>query len=1056
MMTDNTSDRDAELDALWARLQGRMDAHDPRRLWQSWGEFEPTGDLRAWAASEFEASQSTTLNGSTRREFLQLMGAALVMAGAAGCSRPPRGNVVPYVKAPEAQIPGKPAYYASAFVLGGFATGVLVESHAGRPTKLEGNPDHPASLGATDALAQAATWSLYDPQRSQAILRKSAGAELASQKAAGPVFVPRDWDAFRSELRRRLWVDGQRQGAGLRILTETTTSPTLAAQLSQLLRDFPGARWHQWSPINRDQVLAGTRKAFGAPHFVRYDLSRADVILAVESDFLCQGPARLAYARAWAKKRAVRRLNPTQNRLYAVESALTPTGSKADHRLAMNPGRMESFLRALARGLGVAGLRSLTRVPGALAATPFEPSAREASWLDALVEDLRAHPGRCVVIVGPTQPAQTHALAHAINAHLHNIGATVEFTQPVLARPDSQLDSMRTLTREMRAGRVHNLLILGGNPVYDAPADLDFGGALEKVEWSARLGLYVDETSQRCTWHLPQLHFLEEWSDARAFDGTISLIQPLVAPLYHGHSSHEVLDLLGGVERGAPRDNYMVLKDAWRARFGAQDFDHRWRQSLLDGVVSGSRLEAVPVQLREDFDQSQTGGVLEAGAWRAGASAPDAESVTVIFAADPSVWDGRFANNAMLQELPRPFSTLCWDNVAMISVRSAQKLGLKTRDRVRLRMGARELDAPVWVAPGHADGCVTLHLGYGRRADLLLSKGIGFDAYRIRNAGALSFEDGWRVEKTGEQHSLAMTQMHHRMHEQPVVQRATLHEFRNPPPADPAQLAAQHRRAKQSLFADYSYDSYAWGMSIDLTLCTACQACVAACQAENNIPVVGKKQVEVSREMHWIRVDTYYEGDPDNPTAFHQPVPCMHCERAPCEVVCPVEATSHSGEGINEMTYNRCVGTRYCSNNCPYKVRRFNFLDYSELDPADTGSTSGAPQYKAALDLRFNPDVTVRSRGVMEKCTYCIQRINAARAAAQIDGRRIHDDDFRTACEQVCPTQAIIFGDTNNPNARVTHRKAEPHDYALLAHLNTRPRTTYLSAIYNPNPQLQE
>lgn len=1054
MTTKNHPHQDTELDALWARLQGRLDPVETQRLWQSLSEFKAPGELGAWASSEFEASQSTSLNGSTRREFLQLMGASLVMAGAAGCSRPPSGNIVPYVTAPETVVPGKPDYYSSAFVLGGFATGILVKSHAGRPTKIEGNPDHPASLGATSALAQAATWGLYDPQRSQAILHKERDTELSARRAGSTHFEPSDWETFRTQLHRRLLGERKRQGRGLRILTGSTTSPTLSAQIEALRTDFPRARWHQWSPINRDQILAGTRRAFGEPLCPRYDLSRADIIVAMDFDFLFQGPAHLAHARAWAKKRAVRGPNPAMNRLYVVEPSMTPTGSKADHRLAMNPRRIERFLRALAARLGISRLSSSHEKAGM---TPsFEPTTREKSWLIALTEELRAHRGRSVVMVGPTQPAGVHALAHAINAELKNLGATVEFSRPVLARSDSQLNSIRSLARDMRAGEVTNLIILGGNPVYDAPADLDFKGSLKRVEMSVHLSLYVDETSERCTWHVPKLHFLEQWSDARAFDGTISLVQPLIAPLYQGRSSHELIDLIGGNNR----DNYTLLKDSWEARFGAQEFARKWRQSRLNGVVSDTKLGSVVVQLNRDFDQNPIGGVREPGA------APEFEgaapgqmaldTVTVIFAPDPSVWDGRYANNAMLQELPRPFSTLCWDNVAMISAQTAHALGLKTQDVVQLRMHERRLDAPIWVAPGHADGCVTLQLGYGKSARSLLSSGIGFNAYTIRNARAPWFEDGWRLEKTGHTYALAMTQMHHRMHDQPLVKHETISEFLHPEKPNPAKAEAEKKRAHQSLYADYPYESYAWAMSIDQTLCTSCKACVAACQAENNIPIVGKKQVEVSREMHWIRVDTYYEGSPENPTAYHQPVPCMHCEKAPCELVCPVEATSHSAEGINEMTYNRCVGTRYCSNNCPYKVRRFNFLDYSELDPSDTGSSSKEPKYKAALDLHFNPNVTVRSRGVMEKCTYCIQRINAARVEAQMDGRRIGDGDFQTACEQVCPTQAIIFGDKNNPDARVTSLKSEPQDYALLEHLNTRPRTTYLGAINNPNPKLEE
>jgi molybdopterin-containing oxidoreductase family iron-sulfur binding subunit len=989
--------------------------------------------------------------GANRREFLQLMGASLVMAGAAGCSRSPVGDVVPYVHPPEVMVPGEPLYYASAFVLDGFAAGVLVESHAGRPTKIEGNPEHPASLGATDAFTQAATWGLYDPQRSQSVLRKSEHADStfrraetgAENDAEADAFAQRSWPEFRAELRRRLGFLQNSGGRGLRILTRSVTSPTLSAQLDALLRNYPQAGWHQWSPINRDRILAGTRRAFGRPLHPRYDLSKADVILALDADYLSQGPGRLAYARAWADKRAVRSGDPAMSRFYVVEPVMTSTGSKADHRLAMNPRRMEGFLRELARSLGVPGVSSET---GEF--SDFEPTPRETSWLDALAADLREHRARSAVIPGDAQSAEVHALAHAVNAHLENVGATVEFSEPVLARPDSQLASIRQLAADIRAGEVDTLLILDGNPAYDAPADLEFAELIEKVEMSAHLSLYVDETSRRCTWHVPALHFLETWSDARAFDGTVTILQPLIEPLYDGHSSHEVLDAVNDAER----DSFAIVKEYWLERIGAPDFPRIWRESLLDGMVSGTMLKPVSVALRPDFDQKPVGGVLQNPARnptknQAKNQAANAGNLTVIFAADPSVWDGRFAKNAMLQELPKPMSTLTWDNAAMLSLATARALGVENEDVVRIEYRGRSVEAPVWIAPGHANDCVTLRLGYGHEAGDLLSTGVGFNAYRLRTSEALWFDGGLSVQKTAKTYPLAMTQLHHRMHDQPIVEHATLAEFVRRAAASAAGAELEEAHVGQSLYPEYEYDDYAWAMSIDLTRCIACKACVAACQAENNIPIVGKKQVLVAREMHWIRVDTYYEGPPESPKAFHQPVPCMHCEKAPCELVCPVEATTHSSEGINEMTYNRCVGTRYCSNNCPYKVRRFNFLDYASDDVDDL---------EAVLDLKYNPDVTVRSRGVMEKCTYCIQRINAARVNAQLEGRRIRDDDFQTACEQVCPTRTIVFGDKNNPDARVTRIKQQPHDYALLAHLNTRPRTTYLGAITNPNPALEE
>ncbi|QDG50435.1 4Fe-4S dicluster domain-containing protein [Persicimonas caeni] len=991
------ADEKHSLEAMRQRLEERA---EDDRLWQTLAELDTPEKLQQWAKDEFPEGAFEWPEGASRRQFLQLMGASLVMAGAAGCAREPEGDVVPYVKQPEQVVPGEPLCFASAFLLDGFANGVLVESHAGRPTKVEGNALHPTSLGSADAFAQASTWSLYDPERSQAVLEHTEDAPLE-----------RTWTNFTSQLRAHLGAKATTKGQGVRVLTETVTSPTLAGQLDAFLEEYPEASWHHWSPINRDNMREGTERAFGRVLHPRYHFDKADLILAVDSDFLHRGPGRLRYAHDWAERRKATKPDPKMNRMYAVEATFTVTGSMADNRLRMDPRRIEGFLRAVARRLGVP-----------TADDGFEPTPREQRWVEQVARDLRANRGASVVVPGLQQPPAVHALAHAINAALDNVGTTVTYSVPVAAQPEAQLDSLRQLARDIDAGEVDTLVILGGNPVYNAPADLALGELLQKIDFSVHLSTYFDETSEQCRWHVPRAHTLEAWTDARANDGTITILQPLIEPLYKGKSTHEMLDaMLGNTRRG-----HVILMERWRERFGEDRFPRLWRRSLHDGMVPDTVFGPESVTVRGGFDVVSR--------------RTTDDGLTVIFAPDPSVWDGRFANIGMLQELPKPLSSLTWDNAALISPKTSARLGLENEDVVELTYRERTVEAPVWVMPGHADGCVTVRLGYGKKAGGSLEKGRGFNAYALRTSEALWFDGGLELRKTERTYPLAATQGHHRMYGRPIVRHATLDEFRE------ERAPAQNEDEEHSLYPEYEYDSYAWGMSIDQTLCIGCGACVAACQAENNIPIVGKEQVRMAREMHWIRVDTYYEGSADEPNAYHQPVPCMHCEKAPCELVCPVEATSHSAEGLNEMTYNRCIGTRYCSNNCPYKVRRFNFLDYTHEEKE---------KMEAVLDLKYNPDVTVRSRGVMEKCTYCVQRINAARVEAKTQDRRIRDGEIETACQEACPTQAIVFGDTNDPNTRVAKLKAQPHDYALLDELNTRPRTTYLTAITNPNPKLR-
>ena len=990
-----------DLAAVRRGLAGRTG----REYWRSLDELARTPEFEAFLAREFPRQAAPLAGEIDRRVFLKLMGASLALAGLGACTRQPAETIVPYVRAPEDVVPGEPLFFATAMALDGAAIGLLVESHMGRPTKVEGNPAHPASLGAADVWAQASILDLYDPDRSQVV------------SSAGEI---RPWDAFLDALAGALASERRTGGAGLRLLTETVTSPTLAAQIQDVLRQFPQARWHQYEPGGRDGARVGARLAFGGDFDTHYRFDRADVVLALDADLLGAGPARLRYTRDLTRRRRLDAGGAAPLRLYAVESTPSITGAKADHRLPLAPAAIERLAWSIAAALdaGVAPPAELGAADPALAA-----------WTAAVVADLRAHRGRSAVVPGDEQPAVVHALAHAINAALGNVGATVVHTAPVAAAPVDGTASLAELVADMDGERVAVLLILGGNPVVTAPADLGFAERLAKVGLRIHLGLHDDETSRLCHWHLPETHYLEAWGDARAFDGTVTIVQPLIAPLYEGRSAHEVLAAFAG----APgRSGYELVRAHWEGERGGDGFEDFWRRALHGGVVPDTALPPAAPRLRADW---------LAAAGGARAIPPGSGPLTLQLRLDPTLHDGRFANNGWLQELPKPLTKLVWDNAALVSPATAERLGLASEDVVELAYLGRKARAPIWVLPGQADDVVTVHLGGGRARGGRVAAGVGFDAFALRVAAQPWGGPGLDLRPTGARHALACTQHHHSMEGRHLVRETTLAEHRAHPHA--VHAGAHAPDPDMTLYPPHPYEGYAWGMAIDLGACTGCNACVVACQAENNIPVVGKEQVAMGREMHWLRVDRYFEGDLANPAIRHQPVPCMHCENAPCELVCPVSATVHGAEGLNEMIYNRCVGTRYCSNNCPYKVRRFNFFLYTDW------STE-------SVKLARNPDVTVRSRGVMEKCTYCVQRINHGRIQAKKEDRPIRDGEVVPACAQSCPAEAIVFGDVNDPASRVAALKRDPLNYTMLAELNTRPRTSYLALVTNPNPALED
>jgi molybdopterin-containing oxidoreductase family iron-sulfur binding subunit len=939
-----------------------------RSTWRSLEELADTPAFEEMAHREFPAGASELSDELTRRRFLTLMGASFALAGITGCTRQPRERIVPYIRQPEELIPGKPLYFASALTLGGYARGVLVETHEGRPTKIEGNPEHPASLGASDAFMQAELLALYDPERSQAVMQN------------GQIST---WDALLGQLTTLAQKWKTNGGAGLRLLTRHETSPTFVEQIQRLLAKYPAARWHEHEPIGVQSTG------------VRYHFDKAQVIVALDSDFLSFDPASLKYTRDFAAARRIAENGSAMNRLYVVEPAPTLTGAMADHRIAMRPDEIEAFARDLASGNG-----------SKLAA--------------AVHRDLRLNSGKGLVIAGRAQSPAVHNFARSLNESLGNAGVTVDYVAERSAARD-----LGELVREIRAGEVETLFIISGNPVYDSPADFEFAALLPKIPHSIHLDLYHDETAELCQWHIPEAHALESWSDATAFDGTATIVQPTIEPLFAGRSRHE---LLSALLEDAVASSYEIVRAFWEKRHAPADFENFWRKSLHDGLVDIAVSPAAPASRPAENPVTPS---------------PKA-GLHLVIRPDSKMYDGRFANNAWLQEFPDPLTKIVWDNAALINPATASRLKLENGDVVNLKFRGRSMSAPIWILPGQANDCITAQLGYGRTRAGSIGNDVGFNAYRLRTSDAPWGGAGLEIEKLGQHHDLVTTQNHWKMEGRDQVRVGTLAALQRDPGAIVATGEPPPAR-DDSLYSKVTYNGHAWGMSIDLNTCIGCGACTIACQAENNIPIVGKEQVAMNREMHWIRIDRYFEGDAADPALLHQPVPCMHCENAPCELVCPVAATVHSAEGLNQMVYNRCIGTRYCSNNCPYKVRRFNFLEYDQN------------QFEArrSLKLMRNPNVSVRSRGVMEKCTYCIQRINAVKIDSDKANRPIRDGEITPACAQACPAEAIVFGDINDPKSRVAKLKSSPLNYGLLAELNTRPRTTYLAKLRNPNPELQ-
>jgi molybdopterin-containing oxidoreductase family iron-sulfur binding subunit len=1001
-------------------IQNIQKAEPKKTYWRSASELANTTKFQEWAHREFPEGASELPEGASRRTLLKFMGATLALAGLTACRRPEE-VILPLSKGAEDLIPGKPVFYNSIYTFNGIASGVMVETHDGRPTKIEGNSTHPHSLGAASAFAQASVLSLYDPDR------------IAEHTQDGK---PVTWDAFVAAIPSVFSGDGAR----LRFLSQRIASPTYERLKNAVLAKFPAAKWVEYEAVPVDCARAGAKLAFGRPAIVNYDFSKAQVILSLDFDFLGLDASTIVNMRQWANGRRVKTHDDHMNRVYAVESQYSITGAMADHRLRMRSADVMAFLQALARQLGV--MPSATRsLPGA---------EKAAKFVEVLAKDLSAHKGSSLIAVGPRQPAEVHALAQLVNEALGNLGSTVTLLPS--ADTPSEVASLKQLAADLNAGSVDSLVVLGGNPVYDAPADLKFAETMAKAKTRIYLGEDNNETAAAANWVLQGANYLEAWGDGRSFDGTASVQQPMIQPLFDGKSPIEFLATV----LGAPSTRgYDLVRETWKTQLGTEK---AWRKAVHDGLIEGTAVSAITAAVNK-------AAVVEA--ITAAGTGPAAEEMELVFVPSSHAWDGRFNNNAWMQEAPDPITKITWDNVALISLATAKKLGLGaalnqiettnasfTAEMIKIQFKGAEITIPAVIQPGHADNSITLSMGFGRTKTGQVGEGTGFNVFPLLTSDAPSIAVGATVAKVAGNYQIASTQDHGTLTDalrtrSEIVREVTLEEFHKD---HHAIQEIGHKLPEFNLYESPEYTSeYQWGMTVDLSTCIGCNACLVACQSENNISTVGKEQVLMGREMHWIRLDRYYSGAVEDAELVYQPMACVHCENAPCENVCPVAATVHGPEGLNEMTYNRCVGTRYCSNNCPYKVRRYNFFDYhnKRLDWFTLGNK--APEIAT---LQYNPDVTVRMRGIMEKCTYCVQRISQARIQAKSENRSIRDGEVMTACQQTCPTQAITFGNIKDPNSAVSKAKALDTNYAVLQELNVKPRTTYLGKLRNPHPEL--
>ncbi len=981
-----------------------------KTYWQSLKEISDNPDILELMQSENKDDDK----GFSRREFLGLMGASIALAGLAGCRRPIE-KIIPYVVAPEEIIPGIPNFYATSMQRGLDAIGFVVENHEGRPTKIEGNKQHSSSLGKTDSFAQAEILNLYDPDRSKNVIRNGAPASI------------QDFITTWSELYDKYTNTG---GEGLAVISEISVAPTFTRLKKEFHKTFPKAKWIVYNPISDENIVKGNEITTGKAAVPIYDFEKAKVIVALDSDFLLLESGSVKNSMGFANGRRVKSEQDTMNRLYVAESAMSVTGGMADHRIKMKNSDIGNFVAVIATEMKKQGIN----VPGSGSLT--SKINFDKNFVKELVADLIKNRGNSLVVAGRTQPTQVHVLVNAINATLGNFGKTVSFYNIEKGLFPNSAD----LVDMTKSSNTSTLIIIGNNPVYSTPKNLQFKEFIKNIEHTIQLSSHVDETSEHVEWHINRTHFLEEWNDTQSSDGTIGITQPQILPLFNGLSN---IELLGIIIKGELTKGYDLVQNTWE-NILLNNFDNEWNTTLHDGIYS--KKTKLPQNLTVNINRLNNSLV---------ANPPfnNNNKIELVFKPSASTFDGSFANNGWMQEMPNPVSKLTWDNAAQMSHRTAKALGVKNEDVVKISNADEYVLLPVWIVPGQADDSISVELGYGRTRVGRIGNNVGQNTYKLMNSSGNYLVNNISISKIGTTYALACTQDSHGMNDDKLadnaiqkrlpllIREATLDEYKHHP--DFVKHAVHHPPLK-SMWEEFEYTkSPQWGMTIDLNVCTGCNACSTACQSENNIPVIGKREVRMGREMHWIRLDRYFSGDPDDPDVVIQPVACQHCEMAPCEQVCPVAATTHSEDGLNGMTYNRCVGTRYCANNCPYKVRRFNFFNYTKDMPE-------------IVQMARNPDVTVRFRGVMEKCTYCVQRINSAKIQAKNERRKIQDGDAVSACQQVCPTDAITFGNILDPDSKVNKERQNNRNYALLGELNTKPRTLYQARIRNPNPNLEE
>ena len=963
-------------------------------------------------------------NGLSRRNFLSLIAASVALAGLEGCKKPVQ-KIIPYVEAEIGTIPGIPKYYASTIPWKNNALGVVIENHDERPVKVEGNEKHPSTLGKSNAFSQASTIEMYDPDRAR-------GVKYNGEKV--------DW----SEYLKFAKDINKGDGKGLAVLMQESSSPTIKSIQNDFKTKFPSASWVSYESVNNENLYVGIEKAFSKKLQPIYRLENAQIIVSLGSDFLGVDDNNIYNTRKFAQNRDIVDENSTMNRLYVAESSITSTGSSADHRLNIPQHEMESILAELSYELKKLGL----------SVDANKVKSSNNLWIKAAAEDLMSNRGDSIILGGSQLSPEFHQLIALLNNQLN---APVDY-YPLSLSQVSSLADFKSLCDDIKNNKIKNLIILGANPVYDSPADFNFGDLLKNVPNSVHLTNILDETSKLCSWNIAMTHYFECWGDAMSYDGFVSIVQPQIMPLFDSKSAIQVLTPL---VYSKELSSYDTVKNVWKSDIvKSGNFEREWEKVLHDGLYKNTIIKKEQVRPSSKTSTAQLNNFIKL----------DDNKFEIVFNASSSVYDGRFANNGWLQEIPKPVTSLTWDNAALISIKVAKKLNIKNGQMIEIKIDNKSIKLPAWITPGQNQKSISLELGYGREFEGRLGNGVGFNVYPLRMSSNPSYSLNASISVLDETYPLASTQDHHGLEEDQyaapgfdklsnnevqsripeLVKQSTLDYYKDNP--DWVQKKVEeHKPDKKRSWADHSmynpepeYDyskGPQWGMSIDLTSCTSCNACSIACQSENNIPVVGKQQVMNGREMHWIRIDNYFAGDPDNPEMSTQSVACVHCELAPCETVCPVAATTHSSDGVNQMTYNRCLGTRYCANNCPYKVRKFNFYNY----------TRDLPE---VVQMAMNPDVSIRFRGVMEKCTYCYQRVSAARISAENENRDIQDGDFQVACQQSCPADAIKFGDINDPNSAVSKAKRRNRDYALLAHLGTAPRTTYLAKIRNQNPKL--